>query len=331
MPKKKKANSRKIFRRTCATANPNEYQIQRNDQILRGMRKRIRSPQTIKINVQFIHITNGSSGKVSKAKRTKQVAVLNNAYGAYGITFDYQEDDVKNVDNPVWYEMDFGSCAEREAKTQLHASPERNLNFYTAGLNGGLLGWATFPWDMEGNRDMDGVVVLDASLPGGVAKPFDLGITAVHEVGHWLGLYHTFQDGCAINGDHVDDTVSHSTPNYGKPDDCEPNGACKEGELAPVHNYMNYCDDEWLTEFTDQQMERVKKGILQYRPDFIVKPKAKTAKRKTSKPKAKAKTLSKKVKSKSRSTAKISKKKVGSRSKPKTKATKKKRKARKKK
>ena len=68
---------------------------------------------------------------------------------------------------------------------------------------------------------------------------------------------------------HINDTISHSKANYGTPDDGERNGACDPEKQAPIHNYMNYVDDEWMNEFTPEQGERLKKMVLMYRPGLI--------------------------------------------------------------
>lgn len=218
----------------------------------------------ISIPVQFIHITNGTQGQVTDQRRQDQLDVLNAAYTDFGITFVSAGPPIVQ-NNAQWYGMTPGSAAEVDCKTALHVDPETTLNFYTGGLGGSVLGWSTFPWELEADPDMDGVVILDESLPGGSAAPYNLGMTATHEIGHWLGLYHTFQGSCGPTGDEVDDTVAHSAANYGCPAPGR-NGACNASQQAPIHNFMNYTDDACMTEFTPGQDTRATEMVTLYRP-----------------------------------------------------------------
>ena len=94
---------------------------------------------------------------------------------------------------------------------------------------------------------LDGVVIDWRSLPGGSLRSFDRGFTGVHEIGHWFGLLHTFENGCAAPGDGIADTSPEAVATDGCVIDKD---TCEGGGPDPIHNFMDYSDDRCMSEFT---------------------------------------------------------------------------------
>lgn len=215
------------------------------------------------INVYYHVINQGSglsNGDVPQSQIDAQVRTLNDAYGQYGWNFTLVA--VTRTTNSRWYNLRQGSKNERDMKNALRQGTADDLNIYSANLQGGLLGWATFPSSYTGSPRMDGVVILYSSVPGGSAFPYNEGDTGTHEVGHWMGLYHTFQGGCTGNGDFVSDTPAEASPAYGCPNGRD---TCAGGGADPITNFMDYTDDACMFQFTTGQDTRMDSQFTTYR------------------------------------------------------------------
>lgn len=215
----------------------------------------------------YVHIIkkDANTGDATDQTINEQIDVLNKAYADSHLAFRFKLVETDRTVNAAWYAPSPGSSAETNMKTSLRKGGPESLNMYFANLGGGLLGWATFPSDYNSKPKMDGVVILTASLPGGSAVPFDLGQTATHEVGHWLGLWHTFQGGCSATGDQVDDTPAERSPASGCPTNRDTCTGPQWPGLDPVHNFMDYSDDACMTEFSPGQAVRSAAAWQAYR------------------------------------------------------------------
>ncbi len=260
--------------RSCGTAAPDPTrmaEIEGSFQKFQHSRGGRKTDGAITIPVYFHVINKGpgiENGDVPDHMLRAQVRVLNDSYagatGGAATPFRFELAGIDRTTNADWFDMGILSIQERQAKAALRKGGPEALNFYTTN-GGGYLGWATFPDSYHAQPAQDGVVVYYDSLPGGSLYPYNEGDTGTHEVGHWLGLYHTFQNGCTPDNDYVDDTAAEAGPAWGCPvgrDSCTRSRYPGED---PVFNFMDYTDDPCMFEFTAGQSARMEGMYAQYR------------------------------------------------------------------
>mmetsp|Transcript_14151 Transcript_14151/g.42717 ORF Transcript_14151/g.42717 Transcript_14151/m.42717 type:complete len:345 (-) Transcript_14151:597-1631(-) len=228
-------------------------------------------------------------GYLTDALVRRSIAILNKSYaGGYAgskkvnTRFKFSLKGITRTVNPNYFYSTVQSASDVEMRAVLRHKPSnrRELNiFSTYGDSISRAdGWASFPWwtTSASGQAYDGVTVSYLTVPGS-ANNYPYGISTqgkvlTHEVGHWLGLSHTFEGGCTITGgDFVTDTVPEAQPARGCPTFLR---TCKGSALVkrygknyqdPYNNFMDYSSGRCLKVFTKGQATRMRSAWRRYR------------------------------------------------------------------
>ena len=131
------------------------------------------------------------------------------------------------------------------------------LNIWVCNLISSSLGYGTMP---GGPPDRDGIVVcfnVFGTVGDDLLYPYNLGRTATHEIGHWLGLRHTWGD-ANCGDDSIADTPQQESYNFGCPSfphlsSCSPNA---NGDM--FMDYMDFTNDACMNMFTVDQVRKMR-------------------------------------------------------------------------
>ncbi|KAF2032348.1 hypothetical protein EK21DRAFT_61115 [Setomelanomma holmii] len=214
----------------------------------------------IEIDIYLHNVASGSTwdeGYVSEDLLQKQFDILHETFLPYGIEMSLA--GIDHTINPIWANNTAFSQSEADMKNALHKGDYTDINIYVVYE---VLGFTHFPVSgitFLSDFIADAVVLGHNGAYGSNATGRDMGRSAIHEIGHWFGLEHTFLHGCVGLGDGIAETpledISQLTTSGGCP---EGRDTCPGSPgLDPIHNHMDYTADSCRTEFTPGQVERM--------------------------------------------------------------------------
>jgi hypothetical protein len=231
----------------------------------------------ITVVVHVIRNTAGTLGNLTTARINSQIARLNSDYAGAAIAgavntrikFKLATVDPAGLpttgityhNNDTWYN-DAGSYW-----TSIAWNPTKYLNIYTNTAAGNLGYVPALPSSgtIVGTTADRVVVYWEAFGDNPAFPPYQFGRSATHEVGHYLGLYHTFQGGCGTascytTGDRICDTNNEQSAHFG----CAAQATCTDG-ADPIDNFMDYSDDPCMLRFTAEQAKRMRCTLKTWR------------------------------------------------------------------
>jgi hypothetical protein len=221
--------------------------------------QRIRSvfkPIAADVRIEFVLATKDPNGNPTNGitrTKTYRTTFATNINGGYNDNMKYSSRGGKDAWNPTRY-LNIWSCNMRYPN-----QVSMTLGFATPPT-GAPNWWSNITKD---STDVESGVVLHYSVIGR-NHPFAIannveGKTAIHEVGHYLGLRHVWGDGSGSSGCNVDDGI-FDTPNardrnYSCNKTNPPNSCTDPVNDLPdqTENYMDYALDGCAAMFTKGQ------------------------------------------------------------------------------
>ena len=248
------------------------------------------SDKTIPVVFHIVHT--GGEDNISDAQVLSQLDVLNEEFAESGFSFcmaarDDNGDPANGITRTngaaIWDEyaengitdgLSSVGVNQQALKAEVGCwNPDELCNIYIvseiAGNDGGN-GVQGYAYLGPTGDCRDGIVTLyNATGTVGVQKPGrTLGFTVVHEMGHYLSLYHTFSNSndcietnCETQGDQVCDTP----PTLSNAFSCD-NPTCPD---ALTENFMDYSQETCKDSFTPGQAERMHASVETYRPSLV--------------------------------------------------------------
>jgi len=206
-----------------------------------------------------------NSPTITSTQLNDQIDVLNADYASSGISFSLIETITCSGGEKTAWMSNLGTNTDVDGGMSYLKSLAASLNKpgiliclgdWSADLLGiAELGLSTNPVNFN----------QPASLPGGSSTGYNLGRTMTHEVGHNLGLYHVFDQGCSGEGDYVSDTPKGTTSS-GCPVSKD---SCSSPGLDAINNFMDYSVDCCMTVFSPRQGLVMQAEITQSKPQWV--------------------------------------------------------------
>ncbi len=260
-----------------------EIEIQRE---IKKIKDKTGNVKIIPVVVHVIH--DGGTSNISDAQIQSQIDVLNEDFRKMIGTLGYGDGVDTEIEFCLAKKNPIGKCTNGivriNSSLSNHQTYQRSLlkdlsswdnlrylNIYVVkNINNGsgTLGYSSFP----GGPDNEDGIVVRHDFFGKVGTALgSLGRTTTHEIGHWFGLYHTFNGGCGTDictdGDLVCDTPPAANPNFG----CPTINSCSIDSpdvIDQIQNYMDYSDDNCKSMFSDGQKQRMIATLTSFRSDI---------------------------------------------------------------